>query len=65
MNCGLGNEQVIEARHTGLNKRAGDLIHIKFQYMPAVIAGGEFNRIADRMHIVQHSDHSLEFTIQA
>ena len=28
--------------------------------MPTVIAGAELTRIADRMHIVCHSDHAVE-----
>ena len=32
---------------------------MKFKYAPAVTAGGEPNRLADRMHIVLHSDHIL------
>ena len=35
----------------GLNK----LVNPK--YMPTAIASGEPNRIADRLHIVVHSDH--------
>ena len=49
----------LNAGFTGLTTRTSDLMIIKFKYMPIVTAGGDRNRIADRMHIVLHSDHTL------
>ena len=54
MVLGIDTETVLEAGSTGLNTRSGDLIIIKFKYMPVVIAGGEPTRIADRTHNVLH-----------
>ena len=33
---------------------------IKFTFVPTVIGIGEPKRIADRMHIAEHSQHTLE-----
>jgi hypothetical protein len=48
-------EKVLDAGFTGLNTRAGDLMSIRFKY-GANTAG----RLADRLHIVLHSDQILE-----
>ena len=33
--------------------------NITFKFSPTMIAGGDASRIAERMHIVLHSDHIL------
>jgi hypothetical protein len=48
-------EKVLDAGWTGLNTRAGDLMRVTFEYNTAEAA-----RLADRMHIVLHSDQIVE-----
>ena len=52
---GIDSEKVLDAGWTGLNTRAGDLMRIVFEYQKA-----EAPRLADRMHIVLHSDQTGE-----
>jgi hypothetical protein len=52
---GTDCEKVLDAGFTGLNTRAGDLMSIKLKY-----ADKAANRLADRIHIVLHSDQILE-----
>ncbi len=52
---GIDAEKVLDAGWTGLNTRAGDLMRIVFEYQKA-----ESARLADRMHIVLHSDQIVE-----
>ena len=52
---GTDCEKVLDAGFTGLNTRAGDLMSIKFKY-----ADKTATRLADRIHIVLHSDQILE-----
>ena len=68
---GTDCEKVLDAGFTGLNTRAGDLMTVKLKYnsrgLPAEQGRPDaFNvwlascRLADRMHIVLHSDQILE-----
>ena len=68
---GTDCEKVLDAGFTGLNIRAGDLMTVKFKYNsrglpPDPARDAAFNawlptcRLADRMHIVLHSDQILE-----
>lgn len=50
---GIDTEKVLDAGWTGLNTRSGDLMSVKFEFLEAT-------RIADRMHIVLHSDQIVE-----
>ena len=43
-----------------MNTKAGTLMSIKLKYMSVVVEVGEMLHIADRMHIVLHSDHILD-----
>jgi hypothetical protein len=52
---GIDTEKVLEAGYTGLNTRSGDLLNIDFKYNSAVA-----DRLADRLHIVLHSDQIME-----
>jgi hypothetical protein len=54
---GTDCEKVLDAGFTGINTRAGDLMSIRFNYNSA---GAENYRLADRLHIVLHSDQILE-----
>ena len=58
---GIDTEKVLDAGFTGLNKRSGDLLTVKFKYAkPAARGAVNAVRVADLMHIVLHSDHILE-----
>ena len=52
---GIDCEKVLEAGWTGLNTRSGDLMTVRMKYMNAAA-----NRLADRIHIVLHSDQIME-----
>jgi hypothetical protein len=54
---GTDCEKVLDAGFTGLNTRAGDLMSVKFKY---AARGSGDSRLADRIHIVLHSDQILE-----
>ena len=54
---GTDCEKVLDAGFTGLNTRAGDLMSVKFKY--ASKGTGDV-RLADRIHIILHSDQILE-----
>ena len=54
---GTDCEKVLDAGFAGLNTRAGDLMSVKFKYADK---GTGNNRLADRIHIVLHSDQILE-----
>ncbi len=54
---GTDCEKVLDAGFTGLNTRAGDLMTVKFKYNER---GAGNSRLADRLHIVLHSDQILE-----
>ena len=54
---GTDCEKVLDAGFTGLNTRAGDLMSVKLKYADK---GTGNNRLADRIHIVLHSDQILE-----
>ena len=49
-------EKSLGASFTGLNTRSGDLMTVKFKYKNITDAG----RIADRMHIVLHTDNIMQ-----
>jgi hypothetical protein len=58
---GVDTEKVLEAGWTGLNTRAGDLMRVTFEYNNADSTGGTVGaRLADRLHIVLHSDQIVE-----
>ena len=48
-------ERVLNAGFTGINTRAGDLLTVKLKYN-----SNDVTRLADRIHIVLHSDQILE-----
>ena len=54
---GTDCEKVLDAGFTGINTRAGDLMSVKLKYASK---GTGDNRLADRLHIVLHSDQILE-----
>ncbi len=56
---GTDLERVLDAGFTGLNTRAGDLLSVKLKYNSARFST-DGDRLADRMHIVLHSDQVLE-----
>ncbi len=51
----IDTEKVLEAGFTGLDTRAGDLMTVKLKYN-----GSGKSRLADRIHIVLHSDQILK-----
>jgi len=55
---GTDCEKVLDAGFTGINTRAGDLMTVKFKYNDSNAAAN--NRLADRLHIVLHSDQIME-----
>ena len=58
---GTDCEKVLDAGFTGLNARAGDLMSVSLKYNNAGTAtDGVYPRLADRIHIVLHSDQILE-----
>ena len=57
---GIATEQVLDVPMTGLNARAGNLMVITFKYAPAVASRIDNTRVADRVHILPHSDQILE-----
>ena len=54
---GVDCEKVLDAGFTGINTRAGDLMSVKLKYASR---GTLDARIADRLHIILHSDQILE-----
>ena len=54
---GIDCEKVLDAGWTGLNTRSGDLMTLRMKYINATAA-----RLADRMHIVLHSDQIMEIS---
>ena len=59
---GTDCEKVLDAGFTGLNTRSGDLLSVSLKYANAGTAEtGIYPRLADRIHIVLHSDQILEF----
>ena len=55
---GIDTEKILEAGFSGLSTRSGDLMTVLFKYNSDGGAGTP--RLADRMHIVLHSDQILE-----
>ena len=51
-------EKVLDAGFTGINTRAGDLMSVSFKYKNNGI--NDQNFLADRIHIVLHSDQIME-----
>ena len=57
----IDTEKMLEAGFTGLNTRSGDLMTAKLSYNDkGAQANNVWSRLADRMHIVLHSDQILE-----
>ena len=54
---GTDCEKVLDAGFTGLNTRAGDLMTVKIKYASKGTAN---ENLADRLHIVLHSDQIME-----
>ena len=58
---GTDCEKVLDAGFTGINTRAGDLMTVKFKYNDkGALDNGVYRRLADRIHIVLHSDQIME-----
>ena len=57
---GIDTEKVLDAGWTGINTRAGDLLRVTFEYNSADSEGTANARLADRMHIILHSDQIVE-----
>ena len=58
---GTDCEKVLDAGFTGLNTRAGDLMTVKFKYAgKGALSNGTWANLADRLHIVLHSDQIME-----
>ena len=54
-------KKVLDAGFTGLNTRAGDLMTVKFKYAgKGTVVNGIYPNLADRLHIVLHSDQIME-----
>ena len=53
---GTDCEKVLDAGFTGLNTRAGDLMSVSLKYEKAASASSATGCLADRIHIVLHSD---------
>jgi hypothetical protein len=51
----IDTEKMLEAGYTGLNTRSGDLMSVKYEALT-----NEAVRLAQRMHIVLHSDQIME-----
>lgn len=51
----IDTEKMLEAGYTGLNTRSGDLMSVKYEAMVSTAV-----RLAQRMHIVLHSDQIME-----
>jgi len=59
---GTDCERVLDAGFTGINTRAGDLMSVSLKYNDRgnEDENGIYERLADRIHIVLHSDQILE-----
>ena len=58
---GIDCEKVLDAGFTGINTRAGDLMTVSLKYNDmGNQLNGVYDRLADRIHIVLHSDQILE-----
>ena len=58
---GTDCEKVLDAGFTGINTRAGDLLTVKLKYADkGQLAAGVYSHLADRIHIVLHSDQIME-----
>ena len=59
---GTDCEKVLDAGFTGINTRAGDLMPVTLKYNSSGTsdANGVYNRLADRLHIVLHSNQIME-----
>ena len=58
---GTDCEKVLDAGFTKINTRAGDLMSVKLKYTGTEAADVKLERrIADRIHIVLHSDQIME-----
>jgi hypothetical protein len=52
--------KVLDAGFTGINTRAGDLPSVTFKYNSRGEGGTGTEYLADRMHIILHSDQIME-----
>lgn len=58
---GTDCERVLDAGFTGINTRAGDLMTVKLKYAgKGALSNGSHANLADRLHIVLHSDQIME-----
>ena len=57
---GIDCERILDAGFTGLNTRAGDLMTVKYKLPNASRVTDPSQLLADRMHIVLHSDQIME-----
>ena len=57
---GTDCERILDAGFTGLNTRAGDLMTVKFKNASSGFATGGTECLADRLHVVLHSDQIME-----
>ena len=58
---GTDCEKVLDAGFTGINTRAGDLMTVHFKYnCSGATSNATTERLANRLHIVLHSDQILE-----
>ena len=57
---GTDCEKVLDAGFTGISTRVGDLMSVRFNYANGNITNSDGARLADRLHIVLHSDQILE-----
>ena len=58
---GTDCEKVLDAGFTGINTRAGELMVVSYKHKERGTAlNGVYPRLADRIHIVLHSDQILE-----
>jgi hypothetical protein len=58
---GTDCEKVLDAGFTGINTRAGDLLTVRLKYADkGQLENGIYTNLADRLHIVLHSDQIME-----
>ena len=57
---GTDCERILDAGFAGLNTRAGDLMTVKWKNVAPGATSSSTDALADRMHIVLHSDQIME-----
>ena len=57
---GTDCERILDAGFTGLNTRAGDLMTVKFKNASSGFTTNGTECLADRLHVVLHSDQIME-----